>query len=131
MKQQCQNTVLVIKFRTTLLMEIIRKVCIPQCQAKNCCQLWMLIDSHGRHIHSSHRGKLGSGEGGKTKLILIYPSNPSSEGKCSKFKDWKCINLNRTSPYLTRSSFSQGPVAAEALCQRSDTNTAGCEDKLT
>lgn len=87
MKQQCQNTVLVIKFRTTLLMEIIRKVCIPQCQAKNCRQVWMLIDSHGRHIHSSHRGKLGSGEGGKTKLILIYPSNPSSEGKCSKFKD--------------------------------------------
>lgn len=65
------------KIQDSTLNGIIRKGCIPQCQAKNCCQVWMLIDSHGRHIHSSHRGKVGCGEGGKTKLILrIFPTPP-------------------------------------------------------
>lgn len=83
MKQQCHNTVPAIKFRIAVLMESSGKGASLNVKPRTAVKRG--FDSHGRHIHSSQRkGRVWRR---KDKAYLTYPSNPSSEEKCSKFKD--------------------------------------------
>lgn len=85
MKEQCHKTVLAIKFKTALLMESSGKGTSlnvkPRTVVKCGCSVTQMEDT------STALTEERCGEEGKTNLILTYPSNPSSKGKHSKFKD--------------------------------------------